>query len=461
MFADLHRLTQTVPVGAALGVAVSGGADSVCLLHTLHSLGYYRLCVLHVNHGLRGDESNSDEELVRKMAERLGLPYAVRHVDADAFSDLKNTSLEEAMRTQRHHLLAEMAHSFGAQFVAIGHTADDLAESLLMAILRGAGSAGLAFDFASQREGATHLRPLWKTPRTEIEEYCRVHNLEYATDSTNTDTQFLRNKIRHELVPYLEQNFNPRARANLAASAVAIGQLCATHKPTLAENGDDKTLACSSVLSRPQCEQSDLIYRWLARATRRVPTRHLIDAAIQLMLQPSETANSTRVAPTMQLARHANTLCIVEVNPDLPDTPEAQTGRWLAARSCRENPELLCAQIAVPIAVVFENSVFCTTLTDITAQTIQIRLTQNMRNNAPQLFLRNRRAGDTVARSSVRLKHLLNADKVAPYLRDFFIYLTDGGGQVYGAVHSPRLQKRISNASGITYHWEITKTATP
>ncbi|MDX9991082.1 MAG: tRNA lysidine(34) synthetase TilS [Anaerolineales bacterium] len=205
-------------------VAVSGGADSLALLDCLRE-SRYPLLVASFNHRLR-PEAESDLAHVRRMAEAFGLPFVSDAADVAAYARDKGLSTEEAARELRYRFLFRAARQAGAQAVATGHTADDQAETVLMHFLRGAGLSGLkgmpprvilpAFD--SQ---IALVRPLLGWTRAETEAHCRQKGLEYRIDSTNRDPAYLRNRLRHELLPQLE-SYNPQIRQTLAKSALAL-----------------------------------------------------------------------------------------------------------------------------------------------------------------------------------------------------------------------------------------------
>lgn len=465
---DLAQLSKILPTGSPLTVGVSGGADSMALLHALRAADLYRLSVVHINHGLRGGESNGEEELVRRVASQMDLPFVAFRIPPGAFDRLKDTTLEEALRRERHRLLGEaVSLTSGCRTVAIGHNADDLIETFLMQLMRGTGAAGLTFRFATEHGEVLHVRPLWKTHRTEIETYCAFHGIPYAHDSSNADTRFTRNRVRHVLLPLMEREFNPQVRKNLFASAVCISDLCCGGVQSQTQSEADGIecessceLSVTPLLSRPDHERIHEIYRWLSVNMGSVPTRKHIESAVGLMLTPGETCASVRLSPDAQLAHHGNALCVVPVCSGAETTPEEQATRWLAARSCRQNPRLFAAHLPVPVPVVFENGQCAVTLTDLCGRLCTLRLTQIVpagRHVAvpAELFLRNRNHADRVAGSSVRIKQLLCNDKVPPYLRDYLVVLADGQGQVFAMIQMPRIQKRLFLAGGITYHWDI------
>jgi len=201
--------------GASLLVAVSGGPDSVALLDILHALSAemgLTLAVAHVNHLLR-PEAEEDAAFVEALAARYGLPYRYRRVDVPARVAETGESVEEAARELRYAALHEMACEAGAKYIATGHTADDQAETVLMRVLRGTGPAGLA-GIPPKRDDL--VRPLLRTWRSEILDYLRERELSYCTDRSNYSTDFTRNRIRLELLPFLEREYAPHLRARLA-----------------------------------------------------------------------------------------------------------------------------------------------------------------------------------------------------------------------------------------------------
>jgi tRNA(Ile)-lysidine synthase len=201
--------------GARVGVAVSGGVDSLCLLHVLTELAAQWelvLTVLHLNHGLRGDESRGDAEFVRGQAEQLGWQAIVREAILPA-----DGNLEQAAREARLQFFASAMREARLDCVATGHTRSDQAETVLFRFLRGAGTAGLAGIRPTTKTGL--VRPLIEVSRAEAEQYLRSRNIEWREDSTNATLQFARNRIRHELLPQLERDWNPAIRETLAQTA--------------------------------------------------------------------------------------------------------------------------------------------------------------------------------------------------------------------------------------------------
>ncbi len=193
-------------------VGFSGGADSLTLLDVLHRLGY-EVIAAHLDHQLRAS-SGEDLEFCRQVALKWGIPFSSKRVDVARFAQDEGYSLEEAARQVRYRFLAEVAKDADAQIVATGHTIDDQVETLLLHFLRGAGPAGLAgmrakSDLAGWPEvpnsaGLSLVRPLLETRRLETEAHCHAMGIAPLIDPTNQDPIFLRNRIRSELLPLME-----------------------------------------------------------------------------------------------------------------------------------------------------------------------------------------------------------------------------------------------------------------
>jgi len=221
-------------------VAVSGGPDSVCLLHILVALREVlniNLHVAHLDHRLRDIDSVTDAAYVSHQARRLGIPATVGTRDVKDYQARRPTSLEEAAREVRYAFLAEVAQSIGADSVATGHTADDNVETILMHLIRGTGTRGLrglqpVNRWQSSENSINIIRPLLPVSRQETVDFCRRHRLRPRTDSSNFSMSPLRNRIRHQLVPLL-QSYNPRINEALLRTArIANDDLASLDKQT-------------------------------------------------------------------------------------------------------------------------------------------------------------------------------------------------------------------------------------
>jgi tRNA(Ile)-lysidine synthase len=217
------RERRLMHAGGRVAVAVSGGADSVALLRVLldlrDELGIV-LAVAHFNHGLRGEESQADEAFVAELAKQHALEFFVGHADVRDYALTSKLSIEAAGRELRYRWLADLcaAQRFGA--VATAHTLDDQAETVLLKFLRGAGTRGLAGIYSIlELENHRIIRPLLSVSRDEVETYLECLGQEWREDETNLDRRFTRNRVRHDLLPLLEREFNPNIRALLSDAA--------------------------------------------------------------------------------------------------------------------------------------------------------------------------------------------------------------------------------------------------
>ena len=236
---DFIQRCSLIPRKELVVVGVSGGADSVCLLHVLaewrRRLGI-RLHVAHLNHQIRGTESQADAEYVASLADSLGVPVTIESQDVAAYRIERKCSIEEAAREVRHAFFAKVAKKVGAHRIAIGHTRDDQVETILMHILRGTGITGLSGlspcsplaynsqrmstpaaspslpvssrSLRAKRSNLLVIRPLLDITREETASYCQKHQLDPRIDSSNLSPSFLRNRLRLHLLPLLRQ-YNP------------------------------------------------------------------------------------------------------------------------------------------------------------------------------------------------------------------------------------------------------------
>jgi len=197
-------------------VSVSGGPDSVCLLHVLNDLkNEYSLTlnVAHLNHGLRGKESDRDETFVLNMAENLNITCVTERADLYSYKKERRLSTQAAGRELRYSFLKRTAKKFKIDKIALGHTAEDQAETIIMRILRGSGVHGLG-GISPVREGSI-IRPLIECEKREVMEYLNENKIPFTTDRSNLDQKYTRNKIRHSLLPILRSEYNANLNDSL------------------------------------------------------------------------------------------------------------------------------------------------------------------------------------------------------------------------------------------------------
>lgn len=240
-------LEQTDIAQESLIVGVSGGPDSLALLHILAALRVelgLTLVVGHIDHQLRGDTSRADAEFVSQTCQQWNIPCHIEHIDVARIAKEHSYTIEEAARRVRYSVLNKLAKQHQARWVAVAHNANDQAETVLMNLIRGTGLAGLTGMDTTSNLSYVHmlptnkepslariLRPLLDIPRTDIEAYCGLHQLTPRIDETNTDLRYTRNKLRHQIIPLLKE-INPsvqdailRMADNLRAENDLLGSL--------------------------------------------------------------------------------------------------------------------------------------------------------------------------------------------------------------------------------------------
>ena len=210
-------------------IAVSGGRDSVSLLHWLVQLGYRKLIVCHLNHQLRGQSSRADARFVEKVAAEYQADFEIGLANVQALAKKQRISIETAAREARYAFLAETARRRNCRTIFVAHHAHDLVETFLINLFRGAGSAGLsAMQETSIRRidrlELTIVRPFLRFWRKDIDEYVGEHGLKFREDATNKNLRPLRNRIRHRIIPYLEKTVGRNIRRNIWRTAIIAAE---------------------------------------------------------------------------------------------------------------------------------------------------------------------------------------------------------------------------------------------
>ncbi len=339
---------QLLEPGDGVVVGVSGGPDSVALLDVLRRLAEplaLHLHVGHLHHGMRGADADADAAFVAALAERWGLPCTVDRRDVPALAAREHLAPEEAARRARYAFLGRVAQEVGARKIAVGHNADDQAETVLMHLLRGAGLAGLRGMLPSRRlreyrllpdsHTATEIalvRPLLGTPRAAIEAHCAARELAPRFDRSNLDTTFFRNRLRHEVLPYLDE-VSPRVGErlrNLAEVARADYDLMqefvsvAWDTLLIAAHGDAFVFDQVGWRGQPLAVRRGLVRRAayrLRRTLRDVDFGHVDEAA--RVAQAGETGARATLPRDLQLTVGYTTITIgdrgaLHLPPELP-----------------------------------------------------------------------------------------------------------------------------------------------
>lgn len=328
----------------ALLVAVSGGPDSLCLLQLLWQWGY-KVVVAHLDHGLRA-ESASEAESVKQLAESLGAQFCYAQADVQAYAQQNSLSIEEAARNLRYTFLFEQAETLGLQAVAVGHTADDQVETVLMHLLRGAGLSGLlGMSYYSLpnpwSQSIPLVRPLLGVWREEITEYLARLGLQPSLDASNLDRRYYRNRLRHELIPQLE-TLNPGARQRIWQMAALLrdedevieSTVEAAWEQCIRYNGEQAVaFASASLEQQPRGVQRRLVRRAMAqlRPGLRDIDRQAVEQTLSFMAMPTRSGQRD-LAAGLRLEMDHERLWIADWGSSLPreGLPQLATGEELA-----------------------------------------------------------------------------------------------------------------------------------
>jgi tRNA(Ile)-lysidine synthase len=270
-----RRLAESWPVrewcDTHVVLGVSGGADSVALLRAMAALkavhgGRGKLYIAHLNHGLRGSAADADEAWLRSLCERLQLMLDVEKMDVSAIAAKQGDGWEAAARTARYDFLRTTAERIGGRIVATAHTANDQVETVLHRILRGTGIEGLAGMVIARplTPGIALVRPMLTLTRGDVLEYLSAIGQDYRTDGTNEDTQWTRNRLRHELLPHLREHYNPQvdsALLRLAAQSGEAQQIIAEFAVSLAKRCVDAKFSRIKIDCDPLRGQPTIVVR--------------------------------------------------------------------------------------------------------------------------------------------------------------------------------------------------------
>lgn len=208
--------------GERVLIGLSGGADSVCLTYALNILKEeldIELFTAHINHGIRGDEATQDEQFAIRFSEKLGLKCFVKHINIPEIAHNTGQSEETAGRQARYDFFSYISAENGIDKIATAHNKNDNAETIIMNFIRGGSLSGLC---GIPYKRGSIVRPLLNVERSEIEKYCIKNNLEFVTDSTNLENDYTRNKIRHLLIPQIENEFNINFISTVTANSILI-----------------------------------------------------------------------------------------------------------------------------------------------------------------------------------------------------------------------------------------------
>ena len=428
---------QMLRAGELVLAAVSGGADSLALLHALCGLRAdlgISVAASHVDHAIRGDDSALDAEFVRAEADRLGVAFYLTRADAPAASSRTHRSLETAARDVRIRCLTRMAHSCGAARIATGHTGDDRVETVILNLARGSGVDGLA---GFEPINGPFIRPLYDLRRADTVRFCEDRGLDYRTDASNSDTGFRRNRIRLEILPLLREYVNPRVEDAI----LRMANLCADESNAL------EMLARAHLLAwgwpEPTRELPVLEFDTLPLALRRRVLRSAIlqvrgtladvsSAQVERIAGPSESQPATIALPTAQsgdfrITRTANSIAIKCLQARLSAVPARvevpQSGSVHLSTGTITASHFASAKLALDGAL--------------TVRPGHAAVVINAGSFSAPLFLRTWIAGDRIELAGMsgrkKLQDLFTDLKVARSERGLMSLLADNEGRIIAA----------------------------
>jgi len=294
-------------------VGVSGGRDSVALLHWLHQNEFRKLTVCHLNHQLRGRSSLADARFVEKLSVNYNLEFECNSADVRAFAAKEKMSIETAARQLRYSFFAATAKRRRTTAIFLGHHADDLVETMLLNLFRGSGLAGLAgMREMSERRvdnvNLTIIRPLLRVWRSEIDNYIRVNRLRFREDRSNRELTPMRNRLRKKVIPYLEKTLGRDIRQNLWRTAVIVAEEEKWFESLLRKKLYQPAILDARLLSRIEpALQRRLLRKWLQRARVADVGFDLIER-VRSLLDPGNRVAKTNLPRNRHVRRRAGKL---------------------------------------------------------------------------------------------------------------------------------------------------------
>jgi len=294
-------------------IGVSGGRDSVALLHWLVDLGYHKLIVCHLDHQLRGRSSRADARFVENVAGKYDVGLDLAWANVRALAERKKMSIETAAREARYKVFAKIAKKRRCRTIFLAHHADDLVETFLINLFRGSGSAGLA----GMREVSTRriedvdltiVRPLLSVWRDEIDSYVRERRLKFREDASNKNLALLRNRIRRRIIPYLEKSLGRSIRQNIWRTAVIAAEEENWIESQL-PNAMGVDLSVKELRKLPLAFQRRQILKWL-RAQNVFEIGFEVIERVRLLLDPATRIAKVNLAQDRHLRRRAGKIFV-------------------------------------------------------------------------------------------------------------------------------------------------------
>jgi tRNA(Ile)-lysidine synthase len=309
------RILEQFPPNQPYLIGVSGGCDSVALLHELVELGYRRLTVCHLDHQLRGRSSKADARFVERLAAKLDCKFELGQTDVAGLARTSKQSIETAGRMARYEFFARIAGRRRCRTVFLGHHADDLVETFLMNLFRGAGPTGFSGmrEISSRRVSATELqivRPLLGVWRDKIDAYVKTHRIEFREDVTNKSLGPVRNRVRRRLIPYIEKQLNRKVRSTIWRSAIIAADEADWIEGLVdSKQVEAEQLDAHELRAHPLALQRRTIHKWLQLHGVGDLDFDLIER-VRGLLDPKATAAKTNLPQGRHVRRRAKKIFI-------------------------------------------------------------------------------------------------------------------------------------------------------
>lgn len=301
-------------------VGVSGGRDSVALLHWLFACGYRRLIVCHLDHQLRGAAGRADARFVQRLAAGMGLRFVVGSADVRELARQTKQSLETAGRTARYRFFGKIASQRKCRTLFLGHHADDLVETFLMNLFRGAGPTGFSgMRIATSRRVAgidlTIVRPLLPVWRKEIDQYVKAHRIEFRDDATNENLDPVRNRVRKRVIPYIEKQLGRNVRTAIWRAATIAGDEADWIAGLVeTEVSQRAQLDAKKLRLQPRALQRRIIQRWLQARGVGDLDFELIER-VRALIDPKTGVAKTNLPRDRHVRRRTNAIFIEPMPP--------------------------------------------------------------------------------------------------------------------------------------------------
>jgi tRNA(Ile)-lysidine synthase len=296
-------------------VGVSGGRDSVALLHSLIDSGFRRLVVCHLDHQLRGRASTADAQFVKRSAANLKAEFELERTNVAELARRTRHSIETAGRMARHQFFARVARHRRCRTIFLGHHADDLVETFLINLFRGSGPAGFGGIRPIARQTVDGLeleliRPLLGVWRSEIDDYVKARRLDFREDETNETLDALRNRVRRRIIPYIEKQLGRKVRASIwRAAVIAADEADWLTGLVDAEKTAGRELAVKYIRDQPRALQRRVIQRWLQSRDVRDLNFDTIER-VRALLDPDARIAKTNLPQGRHARRRAGKLFV-------------------------------------------------------------------------------------------------------------------------------------------------------